>query len=93
MLSLKEIVLEILKEDFKNYCFDNADEFSRSDSEAYGDTYVSSGNYIDESSKEVLLSRFKDEKLSDIDSFMEDIINDDRFAFKIEELVKNFKGD
>lgn len=93
MLSLREIVLEILKEDFKNYCFDNADEFSQSDSEAYGDTYVSSGNYIDESSKEVLLSRFKDEKLSDIDSFMEDIINDDRFALKIEEVVKDFKGD
>ena len=61
------------------------------ESHAFGDTHVNGNYYITEESKDKCFKDFKEDTTPDV--VIDSLFNNYDFSKKIEELVKNFKGD
>lgn len=88
-MSFQDIVEANLKTAFNDYS-DNYDHETESDYAPYGDTYVSSGEYITEESMERCVKDFKDEfDKATASDFVSDVLaNDYDFLTKVIDLVK-----
>ena len=87
-ITFKEIIENCLKESHQDYQ-DRYDHDTDSDSVPYGDTWVSSGNYITEESEERATEEWKD--TFDIYDFItEYLANNQDFEDKIIEMVRGF---
>lgn len=87
-ISLKEIIEKALAECHEDYQ-NGYDHDTESDSVPYGDTYVSSGNYITEESEQRATEEWKDD--FSIDDFVKDyLLESYDFREKIMEMVRGF---
>lgn len=86
---LQEIIEEELKNAFNVY-FDNYDHETEDNSVPYGDTYVSSGDYITDESAERCVDDFREE--FDFEEFVtEQLLNSPRFEEAVRTILNTMR--
>lgn len=89
-MDLKEVIETKIHDAFNDYS-ENYDHETEYDSAPYGDTYVSSGEYITDRSMERCVEDFKENfDITTASEFVSEVLaNDNDFLMKVIELVKS----
>lgn len=89
-LTLEDIIQQEIRNLYKLYK-ESYDHDIECESHAFGDTHVNGNYYITEDSEERCLEDFKNDTTADV--VIESLYESNDFSKKIEEIVKDFKGD